>query len=183
MSVPDSDPNVWMEKMNPASVQIWREIMAHLRHLSDDVLKGMKFFLAINGFIVALFVTFMVVHSSLVLFVLAALGLLLTLVARYILRRNRIYYLQMLMKKTLLEKELGFYDVKFSGAQVDLALPWRLSPETVTVIKEDPEKWVEAQIRSPGTIVRWYFLIYEVVIGVYSLLLISLVFSWISGSR
>src|SRR4051812_8310244 len=110
MSEPDTDPNVWMENLNPGKVQIWREAMAHLRHLSDEVLRGMKFFLTINGFIMVLFVTFMVIHSTLVLFLLAMLGLLLTLVARYILKRNRVYYLQMLMKKTLLEKELGFYD-------------------------------------------------------------------------
>ncbi|MDB6125917.1 MAG: hypothetical protein JWQ71_4910 [Pedosphaera sp.] len=183
MSEPDTDPNVWMENLNPAKVQIWREAMAHLRHLSDDVLNGMKFFLTMNGFVIILFITFMVLHSALVLFLIAALGLSLTMVARYILKRNRVYYLQMLMKKTLLEKELGFYDVKFSGTQVDLVLPWRLTPETVTVIKEDPEKWVTAQIRSPGTIARWLFLIYEVLMGVYVLLLISVVISWISGSR
>jgi hypothetical protein len=174
MSEFNSDPNVWMEQINPTKVAIWREYISQLRHLSDDVLRGMKLFLAMNGVVLVLVVVAAGNHAGLLVFVLGVLGILLTLVARYILKRNRIYYLQMLMKKTLLEKELGFYDVKFSGAEVDLALPWRLTPEAITTIKENPDKWVEVQVRGPGTIVRWLFVIYEMVIGLYGLILAAI---------
>ena len=51
------------------------------------------------------------------------LGIGVTFTGRYLLRRNRVYYLEMLLKKTLVEYEFGFYDAKFSGSNTDLAFP------------------------------------------------------------
>ncbi|WP_150107355.1 hypothetical protein [Pedosphaera parvula] len=180
MSDPNGDPNVWMEQISPTKVAIWREYISHLRYLSDEVWKGMKLFLTINGFVLILIFVTAGESSRLVAAVLSILGILLTLTARYILKRNRVYYLQMLMKKTLLEKELGFYDVKFAGTEVDLALPWRLGPQAIALIQENPDKWVEVQIRGPGTIVRWLFVIYEVLMGLYGLILVAVLVSVLS---
>src|SRR5690242_4953351 len=143
MSDANTDLSVRIEKIGPNSIQIWRESLAHLRHLSDEVYHGMKLFLAINGFNIVLIIASWGLRSELANFVFALFGIFITLVGRYILKRHRIYYLQMLIKKTLLEQELGFYEVKFSGTQQDLALPWRLTLETIALIKENPEKWID----------------------------------------
>lgn len=151
--------------------------MAHLRHLSDDVWKGLKLFLILNAFfaisIVALLNRRPLSHPTAVLLaVLAAGGIFLTLTARYILKRHRIYYLQMLAKKSLLEKELGFYQTKFDGSATDLSFPWRLSPEVVAEIQQNFEAWIEKSIRARGTMARAQFLIYEALIGLYALTLV-----------
>ena len=96
--------------------------------------------------------------------ILAALGI--AFIGRYILKRNRIYYLQMLARKSLLEDELGFYTSKFSSTEIDLAFPWRLAPEVVSEIKKDLDAWVQKSIRPDGSIARWLFIIYETFIGV-----------------
>lgn len=179
MSDANTDLNLRLEQINPVSIQIWRESLAHLRHLSDEVYKGMKLFLAINGVILVLITANAGLQSGVAIFIFALLGIFITLVARYILKRHRVYYLQMLIKKTLLEQELGFYDVKFEGTQEDLALPWRLTLQTISLIKADTEKWIEAQISGPGTIVRWLFHIYDVLLGFYGLILVGVLIAWV----
>jgi hypothetical protein len=99
------------------------------------------------------------------------LGVALTLAARFMLRRHRIYYLEMLAKKSLLEMQLGFYDRKFTGSDVDFAFPWRLKPEVVREIAKDFDVWVQKSVRSKGTMVRVYFLMYESTLGIYATLL------------
>jgi hypothetical protein len=182
MSNPNTDPNTWAANLDQSSVQIWREAMVHLRHLSDEVWRGFTLFLALNAIIVALMVAVVLSRltgrdARLLLDLLAVAGIALTLVARYILKRNRVYYLQMLLKKSLLEAEFGFYEVKFGGTETDLAFPWRLTPEVVAELKQTPTEWVTRQIRGKGTIARLLFLIYEAWIGVYLLVLLAL---WIS---
>src|SRR6185295_3513175 len=98
----------------------------------------------------------------------SAAGIALTLAGRFMLRRHRIYYLEMLAKKSLLEMQLGFYEKKFAGSDVDFALPWRLKPEVVTEISKNFDGWVQKSIRSRGTMARAYFLIYEALIAIYA---------------
>jgi len=107
------------------------------------------------------------------------LGMGFAVTGRYILRRNRVYYLQMLLKKTLLEAEFGFYEVKFSGSDSDLAFPWRLKPDAIAELKTKPDEWVERQIRGPGTVARWLFVMFETIIVIYSLLLVLLLIAWL----
>jgi len=52
---------------------------------------------------------------GIIIVILAIIGLFLTLIAISILGKQRGYYLEMLLRKTLLEKELGFYDVHIHG--------------------------------------------------------------------
>jgi len=103
---------------------------------------------------------------------LSALGGALTLTARYILKRHRIYYLQMLAKKSLIEDALGFYRTKLAGSETDLAFPWRVAPEVVAEIKQNAEAWLQKLVRAKGTIALWQFLIYEVLIGLYAAILL-----------
>lgn len=159
--------------------ELWREAMAHLRFLNDETWKRFQFFL---WFDLAVFLAAAgTARYSRTLFVILLLfGFFFTFVARYILKRNRVYYLQMLMKKTLLEDELGFYQEKISDSSVDLAFPWRLAPEVIAILKADPDAWVKKSIRGKGTMARWQFVILEVWIGIYVFILIALLWKAMS---
>ncbi len=78
----------------------------------------------------------------------------------------------MLAKKSLIEDELGFYRSKLARSEMDLAFPWRLTPEVVAEIKQDPEAWIQKMVRAKGTIALWQFLIYEVLIGLYAVVFV-----------
>lgn len=164
-------------KLTNAQIALWREALTHLRHLSDDVWKGLNLFLALNGILLIIIVgalVFLPLNRGMgfLLALASIVGALLTLAARFIFTRHRIYYLQMLAKKSLLEDEFGFYAIKFAGNKNDLAFPWRLTPEVVTELKQNSEGWIQKSIRAKGTIARVQFLIYEVLIGFYAFVLI-----------
>ncbi len=174
-----SDPNISLQGalqgLDGSKLALWREAMAHLRHLSDDVWAGLKLFLILNGFVLSLIGALAWIGpanttNALLLAALAVLGGFLTLAARYILKRHRIYYLQMLAKKSLLEAEFGFYQKKFSDSETDLAFPWRLTPEVVAEIKQSFDAWVQKSVRARGTIARVQFCIYETLICLYCLI-------------
>jgi hypothetical protein len=155
-------------QIEEGKLEIWRESLAHLRHLSDEVWKRFQFFLWLDLIFFLLATT--VWRNSMggcAFLLLLAVGI--AFIGRYILKRNRIYYLQMLAKKSLLEDELGLYAGKISGTETDFAFPWRLTPEVVSEIKKDFEAWVQKSVRAKGTIALWQFIIYEVFIGIYLL--------------
>src|SRR4029077_341641 len=109
-------------KASAVSVEHWREAMAHLRHLSDDVWTGLKVFLTANVAIALMLMVIGVFSESrlftiVMLILLSLLGVYLTLTARYVLKRHRVYYLQMLVKKSLIEHELLFYQTKLAGTE------------------------------------------------------------------
>ena len=175
MIEPNSGFREALKHLDGAGVNLWREAMAHLRHLSDDVWNGLTLFLILNGIIIISMGALARLRplnrpTALVLALLAVLGILLTITARYILKRHRTYYLQMLATKSLLEEELGFYGTKLAGTETDLAFPWRLTPEVVAEIKQNREAWIQKSVRARGTIARAQFLIYEALIGVYCLI-------------
>jgi hypothetical protein len=182
MDAEDTDLNLWAQNLGANRVQIWREALEHLRHLSDEVWKVFKCFMVINGFLLVLVTAFAMAGADsspgmIILAVLAVLGVASIIVGRYLLKRNRVYYLEMLLKKTLLEDEFGFYSVKFNGTNSDLAFPWRLRPETISELKQSPEEWVKRQVRGPGTIARWLFVTLETVMGVYLVILAVLCYA------
>ncbi len=142
--------------------------MEHLRHLSDDVFKSVALFLGMNALMLGALIFFCVMDpNGLGGAVVCLLGVFLTLGGRFMLKRHRIYYLEMLAKKSLLEKELGFYDRTLAGSKVDLALPWRLKPEVVAEIAQNCDPWIQKSIRPKGTMARVYFLIYETLLVIY----------------
>ncbi len=164
--------------LSETDMMLWRETLAHLRHLSEDVWNGMKLFLVWDGFmLLSLILLFSIGRrESLIGWLIGLLsvsGVLLTLIGRYVLKRHRVYYLQMLAKKSLLEEELGFYRAKFKGSDIDLAFPWRLAPEVVAEIRGDFDAWVQKSIRAPGTIARFQFLIYEALVGLFLIMLLA----------
>jgi hypothetical protein len=161
-------------------LEIWREAMTQLRYLNDEAWKRFQFFLWFE-FLLSISTIGVARHSRIgfvALFLCAAFVL---VVARYILKRNRTYYLQMLLKKTLLEDELGFYREKFPDTETDLAFPWRLTPEVVAELKKDPDGWIRKSIRGKGTIAQWQFVIYEIWMALYGLSLLVIVLKVASG--
>lgn len=155
-------------KIEDGKLQIWRESLAHLRHLSDEVWKRFQLFLWLDLIFFLLAAgTWRNSIGGCAFLILLALSI--AFIGRYILQRNRIYYLHMLAKKSLLEDELGLYATKLSGTETDLAFPWRLAPEVVSEIKKDFNAWVEKSVRPAGSIARWLFIIYEAFIVIYLL--------------
>ncbi|MEO5804568.1 MAG: hypothetical protein ABIR24_13660 [Verrucomicrobiota bacterium] len=163
-------------ELDKSGIEIWRESLAHLRHLSDEVWKRFQFFL---WFDLALFVFALGIwrYSKRLSFLLFLAAFSVAVIGRYVLKRNRIYYLQMLARKSLLEEEFGFYASKFSGTEIDYAFPWRLAPGVVSEIKMDLDSWVKKSLRAQGTIALWQFLIYEALIGLACVLLLVLMIS------
>ena len=160
------------------NLEIWREALAHLRHLSDDVWKGFRLFLALNGFVLTLLIVRLSVGFGSFTKVtevatLCGIGIGVTLAGRYLLLRHRVYYLQMLAKKSLIEMDLGLYATKLKDSETDLAFPWRLTPEVVREIQSDFDAWVKKSIRSKGTIARVQFWFYEALLGVYAATLVT----------
>jgi hypothetical protein len=160
--------------LSEPDLQLWREAMTHLRHLSDDVFKSVALFTGLNLALLAgiAFLMAAEAHGTKAIWICAFAclsGIALTFAGRFMLRRHRIYYLEMLAKKSLLEMQLGFYDRKLTGTEVDLALPWRLKPEVVGEIARNFDGWVQKSIRSKGTMAQVYFLIYEAMTLIYAM--------------
>jgi hypothetical protein len=150
----------------PDDLVLWQEAMAQLRHLSEDVNRNVRLFLPLN---LALLLAMVLLaawapspRAALMLALLAILGIPLNLAARYLLKRHRVYYLQILAKKSLLDDRLGLYQKRFAGTSFDMVLPWRLPPEVAQQIKADPEAWIHKSIRGPNTMARVFFLVYEI---------------------
>ena len=163
-------------------IQIWREAMEHLRHLNDDVWKTFALYLSLDVALLlsmSALIIFMPTapRGLVVLLILDLGGLVLTIGGRYLFKRHRIYYLQMLAKKTLLELQLGFYATHLADSTMDLSFPWRLTPEVAAEIARDPAQWVAKSIRSPGTMARIQFWILEALLAVYSSVLLFGIYS------
>lgn len=176
--------NTWVKAMDGNALTLWREAMEQIRQLHGDVWNGVRFFLTLNGIIVAgIIAIFRFIpgfQTGLIIAVLTILGLILTIIATSILGKHRDYYLQMLLRKTLLEKELGFYSIHING--VNLSFPWSVEERYVTSeIVTDPVKWrMEQRFRS-GTITRLLRLTYWIFIGIYVAIFITVLVEFYQG--
>ena len=155
---------------------IWREAMAQLRQLNNDMWNGVRFFLTINGVIIVAIYTIAFPFSSLnnVYFILtlAVFGFVLTIIAFFILRKQRDYYIDMLQTKTLLEKELKFYEIKIDN--IHLSFPWNVEKEFIDkMIKND--NWKTEQRWRIGTISHLLMLTYLFVFIIYSIIIICII--------
>src|SRR5213596_2776047 len=114
----------WLsEPLKKEAVNVWREAMAQVRRLSDDVWNGLRFFLSFNAILIAACVAVTRLQrinapAAIILGILAVVGLTVTILARKIMITQRDYYLRMLFKKALFEEQLGFYDTKLSGVDM-----------------------------------------------------------------
>jgi hypothetical protein len=111
MMADESGLKAWATGLDPNALNLWREAMAQLRQLHGDVWNGVRFFLTVNGIVIA--AAFGIsklqdkdVLTGVLIASLAAVGIIVTLIARTILAKHRDYYLGILIRKTLIEREL-----------------------------------------------------------------------------
>lgn len=165
--------------LDKPTVDFWREALSNLRQLHNDIWNGVRFFLTVNGIVIAGFAALLrspdhdYVQAGMLLLLLAT-GIFLTMQARSILVRHRSYYLGMLIRKTLIEKQLGFYDFLLSEdsehLRIDLSFPWQVDHQFLSEFSKDIAKWRSEQEKRPGLITTTLFRIYDVTLGLYAVL-------------
>jgi len=169
----------FVHALDKPTVDFWRETLSNLRQLHNDIWNGVRFFLTVNGIVVAGFAALLRSPGhdyvqAVMLFLLLAVGIFLTIQARSILVRHRGYYLGMLIRKTLIEKQLGFYDFLLSevseGPRIDLSFPWQVDHQFLSEFSKDIAKWPSEQEKRPGLIATTLFHIYDVTLGLYVVL-------------
>jgi hypothetical protein len=168
----------WTSGIDASTVNLWREAMAQLRQLHGDVWNGGRFFLTVNGIVIA--ATFGIAKiqdkdalTGVMIASLAVVGLIVMFIARSILAKHRDYYLAMLLRKTLIEREFGFYDQDLAG--IHMSFPWNVDKQFLDCLASNPSQWLSEQKRRRGTITRLLFLVYEGVIGIHVLILLAAV--------
>ena len=166
----------WNETLG---LTLWKEIMVQLRQTHNDIWNGVRFVLTVNGIVFAGLATLIsaVETSRLTLAVsagvlLVLIGAAFTVVAWLILDGHRRYYLETLAKKTLLEQEIGLYDITIS--KENFSLPWQVEKQYVKDVKEAPSKWRSERLRK-GKITPYLYGIYCAILGIYVGLVISFV--------
>lgn len=164
----------WAKSLGRERFDLWREAMATLRQMHGDVWNGVRFFLTVNGILLAGAVSSIAsqnsdlhLYTAILLGLLTAVGIFVTVIARQILGKHRDYYLEMLMKKTLIEKEFGFYDQKIM--EQNLSFPWNVPTAYINDFLNSPAKWVNKQKTRRGTISRKLFLVYDAMIAIWIL--------------
>ena len=181
------DFNNWAKNLDTNALNIWREAMAQLRRMSDDVWNGLRFFLSFNGILIAAAVAVFRIKNldwtaANILAFLSFCGLGITFLARRVLVKHRDNYSKMLMKKTIIEDELGFYHRKLPGlAKIDLCFPWRVEPQYLPQMKDDPLQWLEDFRRGRNTVTRHLFLVYETLILLYFVALVLITVGFLRG--
>ena len=128
-----SDFESWMNelKSKPVAFELWREVISHLRYTHDDIWNGVRLFFTINGIIIAGVLAVWkwkgyIAEEGIIVVIITAVGLVLTIQALMILKKNRKNFVRMQVLRGLLENELGFYDNELGG--VKLLFPW--GPDT-----------------------------------------------------
>ena len=85
----------------------------------------------------------------------------------------------MVLRKTLIERELGFFDQELTG--IDMSLPWKVDKGFHDSLTSDPLQWLAEQKRRKGTVTRHLFCIYELVIAAHVLILLAAVLGLLRG--
>lgn len=169
----------FIDNLDKPCVDFWREALSNLRQLHNDIWNGVRFFLTVNGIVLAGFSALLrgsqhnYVHGVMLLF-LPLIGFAVTMQARSILSRHRSYYLSMLIRKTLIEKQLGFYDFSLcelpDGQHIDLSFPWHVDRKFLAEFSKDVTQWRKDQQKRPGLISTILFNIYNCVLALHIIL-------------
>ncbi len=141
----------------------------------------MQFFLTVNAIIIAaIFTIFQLdktafdIRAVIAIGFLSLVGITLTAMALRILHGHREFYLGVLVRKSLLEKELGFYDTTIRG--VDLSLPWSIASQDLAELIQDPSGWQRRWLWR-GKVTPFLRYTYLVIIAIYVLISAALVLS------
>lgn len=179
-----SDFKTWANKLPKNAIDIWREAMVNIRQLHADVWNGVRLFLAVNGVIIA--GGFTITRggepsptTGLILIVLAVLGFAFTIVTLLIFKSQRESFVEMMVQKTLLDKELGFYETTIDG--VDLSFPWKVPKKYVPDLQSDPSKWKKEQRWRKASISRLLLFVFLAMLVIYTVALILLLIGFKCG--
>jgi hypothetical protein len=110
---------------------------------------------------------------------LGCVGLLFTTQAILILSRHREYYLSMQLLKSLIEKELGFYDIRLG--KTDLSLPSKVAAEHLGRLMTHPEEWIDARRWRLSAITARLYRVYWGVVVIH-LLIVALAIAGLIGT-
>jgi len=134
----------WTKQLDANALNIWREAMAQLRQLHGDVWNGVRFFWSLNGIVIAGVFALWPKHqtdlkAAVTATFLLGIGIALTRVGLLVLRSHRSHYVDMMLRKTLIEIELGFTN-QLLRPDVPIAFPWRADKTDDATQK--PQQWV-----------------------------------------
>lgn len=128
---------------------VWREALVQLRQLHGDVWNGTKFFLTLNGILMAGLVAFLresdhSLESVAIPAILCSIGLVFVGFGIYVFLRHRQYYLDMMIRKTLIEEAMGLYDCGIDS--IDLTFPWNVEKRFLEQLHRDPQTWARHRV-------------------------------------
>jgi hypothetical protein len=169
-----NDFKIWTKQLDPNALSLWQEALAQLRWMHSSLWKGVTFFLTMNGILLAgIFGLASLQHkeclTGVMIVSLAIAGMLVTWVAHAVLTSHRKFYLSILLRKTLIERELGFYDQLSAG--VDMSLPPSVREDFLDELASRPDTWRSEQQRAHGTITKRLFLVHEGLFCIHALIL------------
>lgn len=174
----------WVGALSGNEVDIWSQTMFQLRHHNAAIWSSVRLFFTINGLVATIMGVVgrqaEYVQDGVAVGALAIIGLVLSAIALRVLSMHWSTYLGVLVRKTLLENELGFYRTQVRG--VDLSLPWSVegSDGSLGALLRDPRAWYDRQ-RKWGGLLLLLSLMYVVVMAVYAAALVMVAIGFISG--
>jgi len=152
---------------------LWSEAMIQLRHLSSDVWNGIRLFLTLNSILLAALIGVSSITDKIdedpIFIIITMVGISLLLFTINILKKQRNHYLDMFIRKTLLEEKLGLYSSKISG--IDLSFAWSVPENSIKDLKDDKEDWKKKQRWNPKTISGTIFFAFLVFFLIYIVIL------------
>ncbi len=164
--------HIFAKDLGRESLDLWRESLSTLRQLHNDLWNGVRFFTTVNGILLA--GVFGLSRTGIspwaagwLTVCLSLIGAFLTVTGHYILTRHREYYVNMLLRKSLIEEELGLYERRLGS--VDMSFPWSVPAEFLHRLRSDPGGWIQEQLSRKGTISGKLFNIYRGTIAVWGL--------------
>jgi len=173
----------WAESIKPNALSIWRETGLTLRQIQVEFWSNVRLILTLNGVIIAAIITLLldeytsnIDHS---IRFLIGLGVLLTFLVFFMLRKHRGSYLAVLAQKVLIEEKLGFYKIilnkDMSQVVTLLASEWQVPKEHLEdTLKPNLSDWVRPLGRITATTGVWVIL--GTVILTYIVLFLSLIY-------
>lgn len=167
----------WVAENNRAdAINIWREIMLELRNRGNDTWKSARYFLTLNGVIIAVIIKLLQDNNDKTALFLIVLGLFFYYFEynRFVIHRG--YFVEVLMRKTLIEDALNFYNLELHS-QVNLASEWQVSNEELGSLKKNPVQWKDDHSFRKKTASHYMRYNYWLVCVVFVILLIYTLFS------
>jgi hypothetical protein len=177
-------PRAWMSRLGVAELDVWGQTLAHVRDSYNAVWSTIRLFFTVEGLVVT--VMGLVgrqaeyVQDGLAVGAMALIGLSITGVGLCLLHMQWATYTGALLRKTLIEKELGFYDVRVGG--IDLSLPWKVEARDGTLegLLRDPQVWYHRHERRNVQLLL-LTLLYLIVMVVYVTALGLVIAGFVSG--